>query len=47
MDDDFSYTVGTTGMKVKDIIFYADFFFSLNAASANESLKKYSYMRRS
>lgn len=27
MDDDFSYTVGTPGMKVKGIIFYADFFF--------------------
>lgn len=46
MDDDFSYTVGTPGMKVKGIIFYA-VFFSLNAANANESLKKYSYMQRS
>lgn len=46
MDDNFSYTVGAHGRRVKGHYILGGFFL-LNAVSANESLKKYSYMRRS
>lgn len=47
MDDNFSHTVGAHGRKVKRHYILGGFFYLLNAVSANESLKKYSYMRRS